>query len=87
MFFRHGPGLTYASSQGRGGRNMPSYADLQMATDLDGQLAAFLATEENYRRAADDAAEEPDRAGRRRFRRPESAPGDRRGTSRSTARR
>lgn len=48
MFFQHGPGLTYASSQGRGGRNMPSYAELQMGMDLDGQPRAFLASEEHY---------------------------------------
>ena len=48
MFFQHGPGLTYASSQGRGGRNMPSYAELQMGMDLDGQSRAFLASEESY---------------------------------------
>jgi hypothetical protein len=48
MFVQYGPGLTYASSQGRGGRNMPTYADLQMAMDLDGNPRAFLATEDNY---------------------------------------
>jgi hypothetical protein len=48
MFFQFGPSLTYASSQGRGGRNMPTYAELQMAMDLDGQHRAFLASEENY---------------------------------------
>ncbi|HYN08177.1 MAG TPA: hypothetical protein VES67_12365 [Vicinamibacterales bacterium] len=48
MFFQYGPGLTYASSQGRGGRNMPSYADLQVAMDLDGTPRAFLATEDSY---------------------------------------
>jgi hypothetical protein len=48
MFFQYGPGLTYASSQGRGGRNMPSYAELQMGIDLDGIPRAFLATEDNY---------------------------------------
>ncbi len=48
MFFQYGPGLTYASSQGRGGRNMPTYADLQVAMDLDGQQRAFLASEEHY---------------------------------------
>jgi hypothetical protein len=48
MFFQYGPSLTYASSQGRGGRNMPTYAELQMGMDLDGQARAFLASEENY---------------------------------------
>jgi hypothetical protein len=48
MFFQYGPSLTYASSQGRGGRNMPTYGELQMAMDLDGQHRAFLASEENY---------------------------------------
>jgi hypothetical protein len=48
MFFQHGPGLTYASSQGRGGRNMPTYAELQMGMDLEGQPRAFLASEDHY---------------------------------------
>jgi hypothetical protein len=48
LFFQYGPSLTYASSQGRGGRNMPTYAELQMGMDLDGQPRAFLASEESY---------------------------------------
>jgi hypothetical protein len=51
MFFRYGPDLTYASSGsgGRGGRNnMPSYADLQQATDMDGRNHAYLSDEEHF---------------------------------------
>jgi hypothetical protein len=49
MFFRYGPGLTYASSGGSGGRNMPTYADLLQATDLEGRSRSYLATEQNFR--------------------------------------
>jgi len=49
MFHRYGPALTYSSSGGTGGRNMPTYADLLQATDLDGRARSYLATEENFR--------------------------------------
>lgn len=49
MFFRYGPNLTYSSSGGRGGRNMPTYAELQQQTDLTGDNRAYLGTEESYR--------------------------------------
>lgn len=59
MFFRFGPALTYGSSSGAGGGggggggggrgNMPTYADLQMATDLDGRNQAYLGREESYK--------------------------------------
>ena len=49
MFFRYGPALTYSSSGGTGGRNMPTYADLLQATDLEGRARSYLATEENFR--------------------------------------
>ena len=45
MFFLHGPALRYALD---GGRNMPNYADMQTATDLDGRSRAYLSTEEGY---------------------------------------
>ena len=51
MFFRYGPDLTYASSGsgGRGGRNnMPTYADLQQATDMEGRNHAYLSDEEHF---------------------------------------
>ena len=51
MFFRYGPELTYASSGsgGRGGRNnMPTYADLQQATDMEGRNHAYLSDEEHF---------------------------------------
>jgi hypothetical protein len=51
QFFRFGPALTYSSSSGGGGgRNMPTYAELQQATDLEGRERGYLATEENYRK-------------------------------------
>lgn len=49
MFFRYGPELTYASSGGRTGRNnMPTYADLQQATDMEGRNHAYLADEAHF---------------------------------------
>jgi hypothetical protein len=44
-FARFGPDITYASNAGRGGRDMPSYADLQQMTDLEGRNRGYLATE------------------------------------------
>ncbi len=56
MFYRFGPSLTYASSGGGGGGgggggrgNMPTYADLQMASDLEGRNQAYLGREEHYK--------------------------------------
>jgi hypothetical protein len=49
QFFRFGPALTYSSSNGGGRGNMPSYAELQTLTDLDGTELSYLDTEENYR--------------------------------------
>ena len=43
-----GPGITYSSSQGRGGRMMATYWDLMVATDAQGKNRAFLASEENF---------------------------------------
>lgn len=47
-----GPGLTYSFGQGlgpmRGGRGMPSFADLMLATDGEGRNRGFLATEESF---------------------------------------
>src|SRR5262249_10223958 len=50
MFFRFGPELTYASSNngGRGRNNMPSYADLQQLTDMEGRNHSYLADEEHW---------------------------------------
>jgi hypothetical protein len=50
MFYRFGPGLTYSSSSGRMGRNMPTYAELQLTADVDGVNRAYLATEEQFAR-------------------------------------
>jgi hypothetical protein len=50
MFYRFGPGLTYSSSSGRIGRNMPSYAELQAATDAEGVNHAYLANEAQFAR-------------------------------------
>jgi hypothetical protein len=46
MFVRHGPALSYSPGSAR---DMPSYAEMQLATDLNGQQRSYLATEANYR--------------------------------------
>jgi hypothetical protein len=48
MFRSYGPDITYASSSGRGGRNMPSYAELQTSTDLEGLNRAYLGSEQTF---------------------------------------
>lgn len=51
-FHDYGPELTYWVSGGFGGRggfrNAPTYADLMVATDADGNMRSFLANEENF---------------------------------------
>jgi hypothetical protein len=47
-FFYFGPGLTYSSTGGFGGRYQPSYSDLMIATDEGGQPRSYLATEESF---------------------------------------
>jgi hypothetical protein len=47
-FSYHGPGLSYWSSGGRGGRNTPTYWDLMVADDGKGELRSYLANEENF---------------------------------------
>jgi hypothetical protein len=52
-FGRYGPDLTYWMSGGGGfgrggGRNSPTYADLMVATDANGTLRSYLASEENF---------------------------------------
>jgi hypothetical protein len=51
-FGRYGPDLTYWMSGGFGGRggmrNSPTYADLMVATDGNGALRSYLASEENW---------------------------------------
>jgi hypothetical protein len=49
MFVQFGPDLTYSSSSGRGGRNMPTYAELQSLADVNGDNRAYLGTEVGYR--------------------------------------
>jgi hypothetical protein len=54
MFVSVGPAITYQSSNPSGrGRfgfgNMPTYADLQTATDMEGQNRSYLANEEIFR--------------------------------------
>jgi hypothetical protein len=49
QFFWFGPGITYSSSTGRGGRAMSTYWDLMVATDRDGKNRAYLASEENFK--------------------------------------
>lgn len=51
-FGRYGPDLTYWMSGGfggrGGGRNSPTYGDLMVATDANGTLRSYLATEDNW---------------------------------------
>ena len=47
-FSYHGPGLSYWSSGGRGGRQAPTYWDLMVADDGKGQLRSYLANDENF---------------------------------------
>jgi hypothetical protein len=53
FFYEFGPELTYWMSGGFGGRggfrNSPTYGDLMTATDGNGTLRSFLASEENYK--------------------------------------
>jgi hypothetical protein len=50
-FYWFGPSISYSSSNPSGRRpgNMPSYADLQVATDGERQARGYLASEENFR--------------------------------------
>jgi hypothetical protein len=48
QFLWFGPGITYSSSMGRGGRAMATYWDLAVATDADGTHRSFLASDENF---------------------------------------
>jgi len=51
-FARYGAGLSYWMSGGPGrggGRNMPTYGDLMVATDGDGVLRGYLASDESWR--------------------------------------
>lgn len=50
-FYWFGPSITYQSStaNGRGGGNMPSYADLLSATDGAGDSRSYLANEESFK--------------------------------------
>jgi hypothetical protein len=47
-FFFFGPGLSYSSTGGFGGRYQPTYADLMVATDEAGEPRSYLATEESF---------------------------------------
>jgi hypothetical protein len=49
MFVQFGPDLTYSSSTGRGGRNMPTYAELQSSVDPSGRNRAYVGSEEQFR--------------------------------------
>ena len=48
QFSWHGPGLSYWSSGRGGGRDAPTYWDLMVAEDGQGQTRSFLASDENY---------------------------------------
>ncbi len=48
-FYLYGPAIQYSSSRNAGRREKePTYADLMAATDSDGQLRAYLASEESF---------------------------------------
>jgi hypothetical protein len=47
-FSWHGPGLSYWSTGGRGGRSAPTYWDLMVADDGKGQARSYLANDENF---------------------------------------
>jgi hypothetical protein len=47
-FSYHGPGLSYWSTGGRGGRSAPTYWDLMVADDGKGQLRSYLANDDNF---------------------------------------
>lgn len=47
-FVRHGPGLTYASTSSAADRGMPTFAELQRASDLRGDAHGYLASPRAY---------------------------------------
>lgn len=49
IFVDSGPSIDYSTGGPGAGVNNPTYADLMMIDDGDGQHRSFLATEENYR--------------------------------------
>jgi hypothetical protein len=55
-FFSGGPDLTYSFGTGRGqygGRWMPTYGELMVESDGQGERRSYLANEENYRKLAE----------------------------------
>src|SRR5262249_9209638 len=48
VFREFGPDINYNSSSFRAGGGMPNYAELMLATDLQGERRSYLASEENY---------------------------------------
>jgi hypothetical protein len=49
MFTLYGPDLTYSTSSRRGGRNMPTWGELQSLVDQNGDARGYLGTEANFR--------------------------------------
>ena len=47
-FYWFGPGIHYSSSNGRGGRSMPTYYHLMVATDAEGTHRSYLASEQSF---------------------------------------
>jgi hypothetical protein len=47
-FYWFGPGIHYSSSNGRGGRSMPTYYHLMVATDAEGVQRSYLASEQSF---------------------------------------
>jgi hypothetical protein len=48
VFGEFGPEINYNSGTFRGGGGMPNYAELMLATDLQGEKHSYLANEDNY---------------------------------------
>ncbi|HEX4997138.1 MAG TPA: hypothetical protein VFY29_02865 [Terriglobia bacterium] len=47
-WFRYGPELRYELTNGFGGANFPTYADLMTTTDTEGNNRSYLASEESF---------------------------------------
>jgi hypothetical protein len=47
-FYTHGPAIQYSSTRNNGRRDEPTYRDLMLSTDGDGQARGFLASEEAF---------------------------------------
>ena len=73
-FFMFGPGIKYSPHGLTGGTVQPTYAALMAATDERGQALGFLGDRRSVRVREEPAEPQPDRAGRRQFRRRQGDP-------------